>query len=188
MTHQQRRPSGRSICAFFFSPLTGDCRSIRSLPLERSRPTSIMESAVERCALNHALNPGSIHSASKGQHVSGLGSNYEVLLIDRALHTAGLIRPFEVTADGRPFLLQVQVLRGGCSIRILAVQDPLTGNTGRQLLWRWLLRERCTAYHQAKTNKQKRIPIRLHKSSDPLTSLEKIYSNLHALSPLLANG
>jgi hypothetical protein len=171
-----------------YKPLTGDGRSIRSLPLERSRATSTMEGAVERCALNHALNPGSVHPPSKCQHVSGLGSNHEMLFIDRAFHTAGLIRPFEVAGDGRPFLLQVQVLRGGCSIRILAVQDPLAGNTGRLLLWRWLLCERRTACHQPKTNIQNRIPIPLHKSSDPLTSLEKIYSNLHALSPLLTNG
>ena len=44
--------------------------------------------------LNYALNPGSIHPAS-GQDISRLGSNHEVLLIDRAFHTAGLIRPFE---------------------------------------------------------------------------------------------
>lgn len=96
-----------------YMPFTGDGRSIRSLSLERSRATSIVEGAVERCALNHALNPGSIHPASKSQHVSGLGSNHEVLFINRAFHTAGLIRPFEVAGDGRPFLLQVQVLRGG---------------------------------------------------------------------------
>jgi hypothetical protein len=52
-------------------------------------------------------------------------------------------------------------LSKGCS--------PLTSNTGRQLLWRWLLRQHCTAHHQAKTNKQNRMPIPLHKSSHPLT-------------------
>jgi hypothetical protein len=73
---------------------------IRSLPLERSRAASIMEGAIERCALDHTLNSGSLDSASKGQHVSGLGSDYEVLICDRTLHTAGLIGPFEVTFNG----------------------------------------------------------------------------------------
>jgi CubicO group peptidase (beta-lactamase class C family) len=108
-----------------------------------------MESAVVRCALNHALNPGPIHPASKGQHVSGLGSNHEVLFIDRAFHTAGLIRPFEVTGDGRPFLLQVKVLRGGCSVRILAVQDPLAGATPPGIRPNSLPRPLRTCPHQS---------------------------------------
>jgi hypothetical protein len=59
-----------------------------------------MEGAIERGALNHSLNSGSVHPASKGQHISGLGSDHEVLVSDRALYTAGLIGPFEVTLNG----------------------------------------------------------------------------------------
>ena len=58
---------------------------IRSLPLERSRAASIMEGAIERGALNHALNSEPLDPASKGQDVAGLGSDYEVLIGDRTL-------------------------------------------------------------------------------------------------------
>jgi len=68
--------------------------------LERSRAAPIMEGAIERCALDHTLNSGSLDPASKGQHVSGLGSDHEVLIRDRTFHTAGLIGPFEVTFNG----------------------------------------------------------------------------------------
>jgi hypothetical protein len=59
-----------------------------------------MEGAIERCALDHTLNSGSLDSASKGQHVSGLGPDHEVLIGDGAFHTAGLIGPLEVTFNG----------------------------------------------------------------------------------------
>jgi hypothetical protein len=78
---------------------------IRSLSLERSRATAIVEGAVERVALNHALNPGSIDPPSKGQHVPRFGSNYEVLFSDCAFDTTRLIRSFEMTFDHRPLLL-----------------------------------------------------------------------------------
>jgi hypothetical protein len=73
----------------------------------------------------------------------------------------------------------------GAAFADLLEQRQAASVTGRHLLRRWLLRERRKAHHQPKTNKQNRKPIRLHKSSDPLTSLQKIYSNLPALSPLL---
>jgi len=101
--------------------------SIRSLPLERSRATAIVEGAVERIA----LNAGPIDPPSKCQHVPGLRSNHKVLFIDRAFHTARLIRSFEMTFDHKSLLLKFQVLRGGCSVRILAVQSPLAGNYNR---------------------------------------------------------
>jgi hypothetical protein len=59
-----------------------------------------MEGAIERGALDHALNSGSLDPASKGQHVSGLGSDYQVLIRNRAFHAAGLVGPFEVTFNG----------------------------------------------------------------------------------------
>ena len=86
---------------------------IRSLTLERSRAATIVEGAIEGIALNRARNAGSIDPASKREHVSGLRSHHEVLFIDRAFHTARLIRPFEMTCDHRPLLLKVQILRGG---------------------------------------------------------------------------
>src|ERR1700691_1260481 len=122
------------------------CPSIRSLPLERSRAPAIVEGAVERIALNHALNAGSLNPPPKRQHVPGLRSNHEVLFIDRAFDAAGLVRSFEMTFDHRPLLLKVQVLGGGCSVRILAVQGPLAGNIGGQLLCGWLLRKRRTRH------------------------------------------
>jgi hypothetical protein len=141
-----------------------------------------MEGAIERCALNHSLNSRSIDPASKGQHVSGFGSNQEVLFIDGTFYT-GLPGPFEVTCNGRPFLLKVQILRRGRSVWILAIQDPLTGNAGGLLLRRWLLGERCPSCDQTKTNKNNCIEIRLQQSSGPLGALVKIYSNLQDLSP-----
>ena len=79
--------------------------SIRSPPLERSCPTSIVERAIECIALNHARNAGTTNPSPKRQHVSGLCSNHKMLFIDRALHTARLIRPLEVACDHRPILL-----------------------------------------------------------------------------------
>jgi hypothetical protein len=119
---------------------TAVCPSIRSLSLERSGATTIVEGAIEDIALNDAIDAGSIDPASKRQHVPGLRSNHEVLFIDRALHTAGLIRSFKMTRDHRPLLLKFQVLRGGGSVRILAVQGPFAGNIRRQLLCGRLLR------------------------------------------------
>jgi hypothetical protein len=152
---------------------TPSAGSIRSLSLKRSCATAIMERAVERVALNYALNAGSIDPPSKRQHVPGLRSNHQVLFVNCAFHAARLIRPFEMTFDHRPLLLKIQVLRGCCSVRILAVQSPFAGHI-RRLLLRGRLLPKRRAYHrghQSKTKQENRIKIPPHsilRSSDSL--------------------
>ena len=72
-----------------------------------------MEGAGKGVSLDYALNAGAVDSASKGEDVAGLGFDYEVLLIDGAFYSAGLIRAFEVAGDYGSFLLKLEVFGGG---------------------------------------------------------------------------
>jgi hypothetical protein len=72
-----------------------------------------VEGAGEGVSLNYALNAGAVDPASKGEDVASFGSDYEVLLIDGAFYSAGLIRAFEVAGDHGSFLLKLEVFGGG---------------------------------------------------------------------------
>jgi hypothetical protein len=58
-----------------------------------------MEGSIERVRLNHAFFARSLHPSAKSQHIARLRPHYKVLHIDRSLHAARLVRPFEVPTE-----------------------------------------------------------------------------------------
>src|SRR4249920_2445798 len=69
---------------------------LRTLAFKRSCAAAIVECAVVGAALHNAVHSWSINSSAKHQHVSRLGAHHQVLLVDRAFDSAGLVRAFEM--------------------------------------------------------------------------------------------
>jgi hypothetical protein len=138
-----------------------------------------MEVAIEGVALNHAFDTRPIHPPAKRQDIARFGSNHKMLIVDCAFDAARLVRPLEVARDHIPLLLEFKKLRRGASIRILAVQSPLTRDAGRLLLRRRLLREQKTTAknHQSKTKYQNPQAVSLHHVLLAAQPHSKIYSN-----------
>lgn len=86
---------------------------IRPNSLERSCPSPIMEGAIERVALNYAVNSRSVDPPAKRQNTASLGTNDEMLIIDGALHAAGLVGPFEMAGNDTPLLAKIEELGRG---------------------------------------------------------------------------
>jgi hypothetical protein len=81
-----------------------------------------------------------------------------MLVIDRAFDAARLVRPLEMPGDHIPLLLQFKKLRRGASVRVFAVQSPLTRDVGRQLLRRRLLREQKTTAENRQNKTKHQCP------------------------------
>ena len=143
-----------------------------------------MEVAVVGIALNHAFNSRPIDPAAKRQNIASLCSNHQMLVVNRAFHAPRLVRPLEMPGDHIPLLLQFKKLRRGASVRVFAVQSPLTRDVGRQMLrWRLLREQKTTAEdHQSKTKHQNPQAISLHYVLLAPRQHSKIYSNSRPLS------
>src|SRR5580698_6044517 len=113
---------------------------LSALTLKRSRACTGVERSGKGIALDSSIDAGPIDSSTKDQRLSRFGANHEVLLVDRAFHSSGLVRTLEVPFNGRAFLLEIEIFRRGSSVRIVAVQRPFTGNACGKLLRRRLLR------------------------------------------------
>src|ERR1700679_1682280 len=101
-----------------------------------------MECANHRAAFDRTLNTISFDPSSKGQYATRLRTKHDVLLIDRALQSARLVRSFEMASNHRPVLLEFDDLRRRLTICTLRVYGPVTGNIGWHLLWWQFLGQR----------------------------------------------
>lgn len=63
-----------------------------------------MNGALYRGALDDSINTRAVNPASKREHVASLGAKDDVLLIDGALQTTGLIGPLEMTRKSAAIL------------------------------------------------------------------------------------
>ena len=87
------------------------------------------------------------HPAAKGEHVARFGADDDVMHVDRAFDSARLVRSLEMSAELRPILFDLEVLRGSPTVGILRVNRPFACDVVGRLLRRRLLRARNTANH-----------------------------------------
>ena len=113
---------------------------LRTLAFKRSCAAAIVECAVVGAALHNAVHSWPINSSAKHQHLSRLGAHHQVLLVDRAFDSAGLVRALEMALNIGALLLQIKILRRCTPVGVLAVESPFARNVCRRLLRRGLLR------------------------------------------------
>ena len=94
----------------------------------------IVEGSGEGGALDYAVGSWSINSSAEDEDSSCLGANDEMLPVDGSFDSAGLIWPFEVAFDGGAVLLEIEILRRGCAVGIVAVEGPFARYVCRKLL------------------------------------------------------
>ncbi len=82
------------------------------MPLERAIAAAIVKVAVVGVALDDAVNIRTVDSTAKHEDIAGLGTHDEMMFVDGAFHTAGLVGAFEMALDGGAILLQVQIFGG----------------------------------------------------------------------------
>src|ERR1700735_1558657 len=80
------------------------------LPLKPATPPAVMESSVARISLHTSLHSWAINSSAKDKYSPCFGFYHEVLLVDGALNSSGLIWTLKVPFDGGAFLLKVEIL------------------------------------------------------------------------------
>jgi hypothetical protein len=117
-----------------------EASSLSALTLKGSCTSTIVESSCVCIALYHSVYSLPVDSPTEYKGLTGLGSDDEVLLIDGPLDSSGLVRAFEVPFDRGSSLLEVKILGRGCSIGIVAIQRPFTGDICWSTLRRHLLR------------------------------------------------
>jgi hypothetical protein len=87
-----------------------DASSLSALTLKRSCTPAVVESSGVCTALDRSVYPLPVDSSPENQWLTSLGSDDEVLLIDRPFDSSGLVRAFEVPFDRVTGLLQVKIL------------------------------------------------------------------------------
>jgi hypothetical protein len=79
--------------------------------------------------------------AAESQYSAGLGMEHNVMRIDAAFETSGLIRPFEMAGYLVAILLQVDGLGIQVAVPVFRLDHPMPGHIHwRLLVWKWLLR------------------------------------------------
>jgi hypothetical protein len=80
-----------------------------------------MEGSVERISLHNSIHSRAIYSSPKDKHSPRFGFYHEMLLVDGALNSSGLIWTLKVPFNGGAFLLKVEVLCRCGAVRIVAI-------------------------------------------------------------------
>jgi hypothetical protein len=112
---------------------------LRALSLKRSGASAIVKGSIEGLALDNAAHSWAVDSSTKDEHVIRLRPNDEMLHVNGAFYSTGLVRPFEMPLDRRTLLRQIKIFRRRASVGVVAVQHPLSRDYGRRRLgWRLL--------------------------------------------------
>src|SRR5579862_1470547 len=99
-----------------------------------------MEGCGEGIALHDSAHSWAVDSSAEDQYLTGFGAYDEVLFVDGAFESAGLVGTLEVTLDIGAFLLKGEVLRRRRAVRVVAIERPFSFDVRRRLLRRGLLR------------------------------------------------
>jgi len=108
--------------------------------LEGSTAGSSVESPSKCSALYGPIHNWAINSSAKYQRMARVGPDHKMPHVDRAGDAARLICTLEVALDAIAVLFEVKVLGRGCSVRVVAVKDPLAGSVRRCRRFGHLLR------------------------------------------------
>jgi hypothetical protein len=80
-----------------------------------------MEGSVVRIPLHNSVHSRAVNSSPKDKYSPRLGFDHEMLLVDGALNSSGLIWTLKVPFNGGAFLLKVEVLCRCGAVRIVAI-------------------------------------------------------------------